>query len=257
MDWLISANSSIYDHASSFEHFGFIDWKQGKIKYANGDIIYIYCTRPIKSIRYKCLVEKINLDKNELRNDKEYWANEKDYFKSLNGKFMRLRLIDQVNNKKLDLDSLKINGLKAAPQGAKKLNDNKLLNYINNNFNELFQNEIFPEILNEPEVIYEGLKKTITVNKYERSSIARSKCLDYYGFSCTVCSMNFEEKYGEIGKSFIHVHHIVPIHSIGKEYKIDFKKDLIPVCPNCHAMLHRKINGKELSVEELKIVLKK
>lgn len=33
------------------------------------------------------------------------------------------------------------------------------------------------------------------------------------------------------------------------------KKDLIPVCPNCHAMLHRKINGVEISTDELKIIV--
>lgn len=46
--------------------------------------------------------------------------------------------------------------------------------------------------------------------------------------------------YGEIGRGFIHVHHKVPLSSIGKEYELDPIKDLVPVCPNCHAMLHRK-----------------
>ena len=69
--------------------------------------------------------------------------------------------------------------------------------------------------------------------------------------------MNFEEKYGIVGKDFIHVHHIVPLNTIGEEYLVDYEKDLIPVCPNCHAMLHRKVNGKELTVEELKELLNK
>ena len=57
---------------------------------------------------------------------------------------------------------------------------------------------------------------------------------------------------GEVGKDFIHVHHKIPIHTIGQSYKIDYAKDLIPVCPNCHAMLHRKINGIYYSVSDLK-----
>ena len=61
--------------------------------------------------------------------------------------------------------------------------------------------------------------------------------------------------YGEIGKDFIHVHHNIPLNQINEEYVVDYKKDLIPVCPNCHAMLHRKIKGKELSVEEVKRAL--
>lgn len=67
--------------------------------------------------------------------------------------------------------------------------------------------------------------------------------------------MDFGEKYGDLGKGFIHVHHIVPLNKIGQEYMVDYKKDLIPVCPNCHAMLHRRVNGKEVSVEELKKIL--
>ena len=66
-----------------------------------------------------------------------------------------------------------------------------------------------------------------------------------------------EEKYGDLGKGFIHVHHIVPLNKIGKEYVVDYKNDLIPVCPNCHAMLHRIVDGKEVMVEELKAHIEK
>ena len=68
--------------------------------------------------------------------------------------------------------------------------------------------------------------------------------------------MSFEDKYGEIGTGFIHIHHIVPISEIGKEYEINYKTDLVPVCPNCHAMLHRKVNDRTLTIEELKERLK-
>ena len=75
------------------------------------------------------------------------------------------------------------------------------------------------------------------------------------GCQCTVCGLNFEKKYGEIGKDFIHVHHIVPLNQIGKEYVVDFKNDLIPVCPNCHAMLHRELNGNAITVDDLKQIM--
>ena len=51
---------------------------------------------------------------------------------------------------------------------------------------------------------------------------------------------DFEQTYGEIGKGFIHVHHLTPVSSIGKEYRLNPQTDLVPVCPNCHNMLHRK-----------------
>ena len=72
---------------------------------------------------------------------------------------------------------------------------------------------------------------------------------------CSVCGTDFHKMYGELGKGFIHVHHIVPISMIGKEYKLDPIKDLVPVCPNCHAMLHRGEDGKVLTIEELKKII--
>lgn len=62
--------------------------------------------------------------------------------------------------------------------------------------------------------------------------------------------MNFEKKYGEIGSNFIHVHHDVEISTIGEEYEIDAINDLKPVCPNCHAMLHKR--KPAYRIEELK-----
>lgn len=85
----------------------------------------------------------------------------------------------------------------------------------------------------------EGALKTVKVNRYERSSAARKKCIDEYGAKCACCNIDFSKEYGKIGKGFIHVHHIDPISSAKKNYKLDPIKDLIPVCPNCHAMLHK------------------
>jgi 5-methylcytosine-specific restriction protein A len=85
----------------------------------------------------------------------------------------------------------------------------------------------------------EGLFCQVTINAYERNPKARAACIAHHGPTCAACKFNFAETYGEMGKGFIHVHHIVPIGSIRKEYEIDPINDLIPVCPNCHAMLHR------------------
>ena len=86
----------------------------------------------------------------------------------------------------------------------------------------------------------EGLKQTIVVNAYERNPAARQNCIDHYGTICAVCNIDFEEVYGDIGKGFIHVHHLTPLADIGKTYEVNPIKDLRPVCPNCHSMLHRQ-----------------
>ena len=107
--------------------------------------------------------------------------------------------------------------------------------------------------LPEPDRFPEGGRRTIIVNAYERSDKARKKCILHYGVSCVVCGFNFGQRYGKLGNGFIHVHHIVEISKIGKNYEVDPKKDLLPVCPNCHAMLHR--GDKALDVVELKALL--
>ena len=83
MNWLISANSKIYDHSSSFEHYGFIDWRQGNTKYEIGDIVYIYCTRPLMMLQYKCIVEKIDIHFSQIRDDEEYWFDKEEYINSI------------------------------------------------------------------------------------------------------------------------------------------------------------------------------
>lgn len=99
----------------------------------------------------------------------------------------------------------------------------------------------------------EGKKVEVEQNRYERNPQARQDCINFYGKACMVCGFDFEKIYGEIGKGFIHVHHIKEISSIGKEYVVDPIKDLRPVCPNCHAMLHQK--KPAFTIEELKEIL--
>ncbi|OES30823.1 HNH endonuclease [Alteromonas macleodii] len=112
-----------------------------------------------------------------------------------------------------------------------------------------------PEEVQYPEIYEEGATKKVSVNIYERNSEARRKCIAKYGYSCQVCEFDFEEKYGELGKEFIHVHHLVPLSDIKKEYKLNPTKDLVPVCPNCHAMLHK--TQPPLLIEQLKEILRK
>lgn len=69
-----------------------------------------------------------------------------------------------------------------------------------------------------------------------------------------MCGFNFEFRYGKIGKDFIHVHHLKPLALTDSEYELDPIADLRPVCPNCHAMLHRGENV--LSIEKLRARIK-
>jgi hypothetical protein len=107
-----------------------------------------------------------------------------------------------------------------------------------------------PEEVLEPDKYLEGAVKRISVNAYERSPGARRECIEAFGTDCQVCGINFGQTYGKIGNGFIHVHHLKPLAEAGEQYELDPITDLRPVCPNCHAMLHKR--KPPYSVEELK-----
>ena len=101
----------------------------------------------------------------------------------------------------------------------------------------------------------EGKKTYGITTRYEHNPHNRQLCLAANGFRCKVCGIDFSEKYGPYGKGFIHVHHIIPVSTYGGPVKLNPTKDLIPICPNCHYMLHR--HKKTLLPDELKQMLKK
>ncbi len=101
---------------------------------------------------------------------------------------------------------------------------------------------------------WEGELGQITLSTHERNLEARKQCIQSKGIKCTVCGFDFEKIYGELGKGFIHIHHASPISSKSGPYNINIENDLFPVCPNCHAMLHRR-KGSTLSIEDLKQIL--
>lgn len=145
----------------------------------------------------------------------------------------------------------------SSTNGIDNLQDDNQQSLDSDNQNEepVFNDEKLPEELPDEisEQLFEGAKKTITINAYERSTEAREQCIEHWKTICAVCDFDFEESYGELGKGFIHVHHLKPISQIGNTYQVDPINDLRPVCPNCHAMLHRQ--KETLTIEELKTIM--
>lgn len=117
------------------------------------------------------------------------------------------------------------------------------------------KNFSFADEIDEPKTYLEGAAQRITVNVYERSADGRTVCINRYGLNCCVCGFNFEKAYGSIGAGFIHVHHLKSLSELGKRYRLNPLEDLRPVCPNCHAMLHRR--KPAYSIDELRKTLKR
>jgi predicted HNH restriction endonuclease len=65
------------------------------------------------------------------------------------------------------------------------------------------------------------------------------------------CGFDFEAVYGELGRNYAQVHHLKPLgdRTTPSETKLS---DLVIVCANCHAMIHR--SGKRRSLENLILI---
>jgi 5-methylcytosine-specific restriction protein A len=100
----------------------------------------------------------------------------------------------------------------------------------------------------------EGKRKQVYVNVVERSGKAREACVQHHGRDCIVCGFNFGRAFGKLGDRFIHVHHLVPVAASEGEREIDPVRDLVPVCPNCHAMIHQV--SPPMDIELLRALLR-
>ena len=105
-----------------------------------------------------------------------------------------------------------------------------------------------------PKLYAEGTRRTRLITSCERNPEARERCVAHHGAKCSVCGLVFGDVYGPIGQGFIHAHHLLPMSEVGDEYTVDPIHDLCPVCPNCHAMLHKRT--PPFTPDELKSNLK-
>jgi predicted HNH restriction endonuclease len=113
--------------------------------------------------------------------------------------------------------------------------------------------------VNDVEIKYEsateGEKKFKFTSFYERDSKLRKRAIQYHGTTCYSCGFNFEEFYGEYAKDYIHIHHTKPLFETSGTQEVDPIKDLVPVCANCHSIIHRRKNETK-SIDEVKEMIR-
>ena len=100
----------------------------------------------------------------------------------------------------------------------------------------------------------EGAVQKVEVNRYERDRRNRAAALAIHGSACLACGMDFGRTYGPHADGYIEVHHVVQVSQLGTNYVIDPKEDLVPLCPNCHAVAHRR--NPPFTVDEIKGLLR-
>jgi hypothetical protein len=90
----------------------------------------------------------------------------------------------------------------------------------------------------------EGDRVLRTHLRVERSSALRAAALRFWTsrhqrLRCEACGFDFERAYGARGAGFIEFHHVVPLG--GKKGKRKrTARDLVPLCANCHRIVHRQ-----------------
>ncbi|PME31440.1 hypothetical protein BCV39_22370 [Vibrio sp. 10N.286.55.E10] len=137
-------------------------------------------------------------------------------------------------------------------ESLKNLSESELHEIVLNIVNE--DSAILPDIETDTP-LWEGKRVQVQVSKFERNRYARAACIEHHGLKCQCCSNNMGEIYGAIAEGIIEVHHIKPISEIGVDYQIDPIADLVPLCPNCHRVVHKR--NPPYTVEEVRSALRK
>lgn len=251
--WLVPSNNNTFRIGDAIEaQDGLVDWRQSN-NFAIGDIVFIYISKPYHSIRYRMEVVKVKIDEDVHFDQERFWTDKDLYYSGLGMyQYVRFKLLETYTDDILSLHHMHEHGLKGNLQGVQGCSG-ELLDFLLNPYEKVNEDVYDVDYPEDDETLYEGALIKVMANKYERNQKARRECVAKKGYRCSVCGKDFEATYGEIGKGFIHVHHLTPISSIGKEYKLDVDNDLAPVCPNCHYMLHRKV--PPYTIEELKDIL--
>jgi 5-methylcytosine-specific restriction enzyme A len=85
--------------------------------------------------------------------------------------------------------------------------------------------------------------------RIERNPKAASAAKRHHGDRCQACDLQFQERYGPLGKGFIEAHHLRPIGSLeeGVAVSYDVAADFAVLCSNCHRMIHRVDDPSDLA----------
>ena len=255
MYWIVPCNESTFRISEAIKaQDGIVDWRQSN-NYAIGDIVFIYISKPNHCIKYKMEVIKVKVDEDSYLGQEQFWKDKDTYYSGLGMyRYVRFKLLETFTDDICSLHHLHEHGLRGNLQGVQKCPD-ELLEFLLNPYQTVNDDVYDVDYPEDDDSLYEGALIKVMANKYERNQKARKECVAKKGYRCLVCGQDFEATYGEIGKGFIHVHHLIPISSIGKEYKLNVDTDLAPVCPNCHYMLHRK--DPPYTIDEMKSIFRK
>ncbi len=252
--WIVPCNDNVFRIGEAIQsHGGLVDWRMSN-KFSVGDIIFIYKSKPEQCIRFKMEVVSVGINVDEALEQVAFWKDKATYYSGLGSyQYARFKFIEVYSDDVFSIHHLHEHGLLGYVQSVMQCKSDELLDFLLNPYHLVNDDVYDVDYPEDDDKLYEGALVKVMANKYERNQKARKECVAKKGYKCLVCGCDFEKAYGEIGKGFIHVHHVVPISSIRQEYELNVDTDLVPVCPNCHYMMHRK--DPPYTVEEMKKIM--
>ena len=114
--------------------------------------------------------------------------------------------------------------------------------------------ELLGATIPPPTTFSEGAVRIVELSRAERSPHVRAACIAKWGYLCRACDMMLSDLYGPIAEKLIEIHHLVPLGDRG-ERDVDPEQDVVPVCPNCHWIIHQK--DPPYTVQEVKAMMAK
>ncbi len=116
-------------------------------------------------------------------------------------------------------------------------------------------------VFDENFLIYEGDVKYRQGKIYGRSSQLRNLAVEKHTINgrikCSACCFDYEDFFGEHGKGFIEIHHQKPIFMFDESEFVRTIEvallNVVPVCSNCHRMVHRY--KRPLMIGEVKAMI--
>lgn len=97
----------------------------------------------------------------------------------------------------------------------------------------------------------------------KRNRMLRDACIGYYKalhggrIVCECCGFDFTKAY-DIDDEYIEIHHRFPFSQTEGEHPVNSQTDLVPLCANCHRMIHHGQGGRGncMSLDDLRKIYK-
>lgn len=155
-EWIIACNPDKYDVIGAFQELGSIDWTQNANIFV-GDIVYIYVSNMVRTIKVKCKVNAVNKAVPTIDDSK---FNKSDEFDGSKGRYMELEMIEEFSTGLFEKSRLEQHSFKS-PLGPVRVSS-ELKEYLDIVQELLHADEMEPDT---HDATYELIREVI--NSYE------------------------------------------------------------------------------------------